>query len=102
MLDLLKNLFHVRQADFKTLVRDGAVIIDVRTGGEFKSGHIRGSRNIPLDSIKSRLPEIKKLGKPVITVCRSGSRSSMAKSILSAGGLVVYNGGAWDSLERKL
>jgi phage shock protein E len=102
MIDLLKNLFHVKQTDFKALVQEGAVIVDVRTQGEFKSGHIRGSRNIPLDSIKNKLPELKKLGKPVITVCRSGSRSSMAKSILTTGGLIAYNGGAWDSLDRKL
>jgi phage shock protein E len=102
MIDLLKNLFHVKQTDFKALVHEGAVIVDVRTQGEFKSGHIRGSRNIPLDSIKNKLPELKKLGKPVITVCRSGSRSSMAKSILTTGGLIAYNGGAWDSLDRKL
>jgi phage shock protein E len=102
MIDILKNLFNSNQTDFKKLVQEGAVIIDVRTSGEYKSGHIRGSRNIPLDSIKGKLTEIKKIGKPVITVCRSGSRSSMAKSILAAGGLVVFNGGAWDSLERKL
>jgi phage shock protein E len=38
----------------------------------------------------------------LITVCRSGSRSSMAKSILASAGIEVYNGGPWNSLEKKL
>jgi phage shock protein E len=42
------------------------------------------------------------LGKPVITVCRSGARSGMGKSILAAAGLEAYNGGPWDSLQNKL
>ncbi len=102
MLDFIKKVFGKNNTDFALLVKQGAVIIDVRTPGEFRDGHIKGSRNIPLDSIKSKLGEIKKLQKPIITVCRSGARSSMAKSIMVSSGLEVYNGGAWNSLERKL
>lgn len=102
MINLLKKLFNGRQTDYRALVSEGALIIDVRTTVEYKSGHIEGSRNIPLDLIQSKLAEIKGLQKLVITVCRSGARSGMAKSILAAGGLTVYNGGAWDALERKL
>ena len=102
MIHLIKNLFDKKKTDFTSLIRNGAVIIDVRTAGEFKDGHIRGSRNIPLDSIESRLEEIKKLQKPVITVCRSGARSNMARSILASGGVVVYNGGAWNQLENRI
>ncbi len=102
MSTFFSKLFNREQTDFAALVKQGAIIIDVRTTGEYKGGHIKGSRNIPLDSIKSKLAEIKKLQKPVITVCRSGARSGMAKSILLANGLVAYNGGAWDHLERKL
>ncbi len=88
--------------DFKALVQQGALIIDVRTPAEFKSGHLKASQNIPLDSIKTKAAELKKKGKTIITVCRSGSRSAMAKSMLKAAGLEVINGGAWDSLEQKL
>ncbi|HCL82786.1 MAG TPA: rhodanese-like domain-containing protein [Chitinophagaceae bacterium] len=102
MSTFFSKLFNREQTDFAALVKQGAIIIDVRTTGEYRGGHIKGSRNIPLDSIKSKLAEIKKLQKPVITVCRSGARSGMAKSILLANGLVAYNGGAWDHLERKL
>jgi rhodanese-related sulfurtransferase len=38
----------------------------------------------------------------VITVCRSGSRSGMAKSILKSAGIEVYNGGPWNVLKSKI
>lgn len=88
--------------DFKKLVDDGAVIIDVRSTAEYKSGHIPGSLNIPVDSIRNKVEEIKRKNKPVITVCRSGARSGMAKGILSSAGVEVYNGGPWNSLISKI
>ena len=101
MFSFLKKIFG-EPTDFKALVQNGAVIVDVRTAGEYKTGHIKGSRNVPVDQIKSKVSELKKLGKPVITVCRSGSRSAMAKSILSSAGIEVYNGGPWNSLVSKI
>ena len=100
-MDLLKRLLK-RKKDFAKLLKDGAVIIDVRSKEEYVSGHIHGSLNIPLDTIKNEIDALKKLNKPVITVCRSGNRSSLAKSILSSEGIEVYNGGAWKSLEDKI
>lgn len=88
--------------DYKELANAGAIIADVRSPLEFREGHIAGSVNYPLDSIRSRISELKKAGKPVITVCRSGARSGMAKTILEAEGIQVYNGGPWTSLKAKL
>lgn len=102
MLSLLKKLFGGSSVDFKQLVSEGAVIIDVRTPGEFKSGHIKGAINIPLDQIRNRIPELKKKNTKLITCCRSGSRSGMAKGILVSAGLDCVNGGPWDSLNRKI
>jgi phage shock protein E len=101
MITFIKNLFKPK-ADFKKLVNEGAVIVDVRTKGEYQAGHIEGSKNIPLDGVKTQVQQLKKSGKPVITVCRSGNRSAIAKSILSSAGIEVYNGGAWTSLKRQL
>ena len=81
---------------------NGAVIIDVRTTGEFASGHIKGSKNMPLDSIATKVSEIKKWNKPVIVCCRSGMRSAQAAGILKQNGIEVINGGGWESLQRKL
>lgn len=83
------------------MIANGAVVLDVRTQNEFDAGHIKGAKHIPLDRIKTQLEQIKKLNKPVITVCRSGSRSAMAKSILSSAGIEAYNGGSWLSLRNK-
>ena len=101
MFGFLKNLFGPK-ADFKALVEAGALIVDVRTPQEYDAGHIKVSKNIPLQTIQKAIPELKKSGKVVITVCRSGSRSGMAKSILKAAGIEVYNGGPWNLLRSKI
>lgn len=102
MLGFLKKLFGGTTVDFKELVNNGAVIIDVRSPGEYKSGHIKGSKNFPLDTIRTKVNDLKKLNKPLITVCRSGARSGMAKGILKSAGIEVYNGGPWFSLQNKI
>ena len=102
MIGFLKKLFAGSSVNFKELVSKGAVIIDVRSAGEYKAGHVQGSKNYPLDNIRSKVAELKKMSKPVITVCRSGSRSGIAKGILKSAGIEVYNGGAWTSLKNKI
>jgi phage shock protein E len=101
MFKFFKNLFPA-PVDFALLVQKGALIIDVRSPSEFASGHIKESKNIPLDQFQRRMTELKKAGKPVITVCRSGNRSRLAMSMLSGIGVEVYNGGAWNHLDKKL
>ena len=102
MLSFIKKIFINRPVDYKELIGAGAIIIDVRTGAEFKSGHIAGSKNIPLDSIRSKITELKNLNKPVVTVCRSGARSGMAIGILKAAGIDAYNGGPGNNLKNKI
>ncbi|WP_162127276.1 rhodanese-like domain-containing protein [Flavobacterium phycosphaerae] len=88
--------------DIKEFVSRNAVIIDVRTIGEFQSGHIKDSKNIPLDTVSRKITEIKNWNKPVIVCCRSGMRSAQAASLLKSNGIEVLNGGGWQSLESKL
>lgn len=85
--------------DFKSR---GAIILDVRSKGEYESGAIPGSKNIPLHTISSKMEEIKKWDKPVITCCASGMRSASAAGILKSHGIEAINGGGWFSLSRKL
>lgn len=102
-MGFFSNLFSSKPAvDFSELVKNGAIIVDVRTPGEFAQGHVKGSLNIPLDSIRNRVSELKSKNKPVITCCRSGARSGSAKSILTDAGIECYNGGPWDSLQSQL
>lgn len=102
MLNFLKNLVGDNQTDFKALLNAGAIIIDVRTPGEYHGGHIKGSVNIPVDQIKQHVSELKKKNKTIITCCRSGARSGMAADILNSAGLTAYNGGPWNSLDKKI
>lgn len=103
MLSNLKQLFGLEpKVNFSDLMKEGAQIIDVRSPGEFNSGHIKGSINIPLQNIQNNLSKIKR-DKPVITCCASGMRSASAKSILKSNGYKhVHNGGGWSSLKGKL
>lgn len=103
MINTLKNLFGLGpKVDYATLVKEGAVILDVRSKGEFQNGHIKGSINISVDTLSSNLSKLKK-DKPIITCCASGMRSASAKSILKSNGFIeVHNGGGWQSLRNKL
>lgn len=97
MFSFLKSIFAGgTAADLTQLVKDNAFLVDVRTPGEFASGHLKGSVNIALDTIESNLQKFKGK-KDIIVFCRSGNRSSQAKSILDAKGISgVINGGAID------
>ena len=67
-----------------------AVLLDVRTVGEFSRGHINGFKNIPVDELRERINEIEK-GKPVYLICQSGLRSYIASRILEGNGYETYN-----------
>ena len=86
------------EENLKNIIENGALIVDVRTSGEFKDGHIKGALNVPLDEIGDAMSWLQK-DVPTVVVCASGSRSGQAVMILKANGFEkVYNGGAWDSL----
>ena len=101
MIEKIKKLFGIGpKVDLGEIIANGAVIVDVRTSGEYATGHINGSMNIPLAALNSGMAKLKK-DKPVITVCASGMRSASAKSTLIANGFKeVYNAGSWYSLKR--
>jgi phage shock protein E len=104
MMEALKSLLGLGpKVDYSALVKQGAVIVDVRSKGEFSNGHVRGSINIPLDQLRNHLNRFPDKNKVIITCCASGNRSGMAKNILKEKGYTqVYNGGGWMSLQHKL
>ena len=68
-----------------------AIIIDVRTPGEYRDEHIPGVVNIPLDELEKRIGEIPK-DKKVVLICRTGSRSAQGTRLLRSKGFNnVYN-----------
>ena len=88
--------------DFSELIKQGAIVLDVRSKGEYQGGHIKGSINIPVDVLSSNLGKLKK-DKTIITCYASGMRSASAKSILQSNGFAnVHNGGGWMSLQDKI
>ena len=101
MFDKIKKLLGIGpKADLASIIANGAVIIDVRTTGEYAGGHLKNSVNIPLANLGSQMAKLKK-DKPVITCCASGMRSSSAKSMLQSNGFTeVYNGGSWMNLKK--
>lgn len=62
---------------------ENAVVLDVRSMAEFKDGHIVNAINIPINGLGNNLKQLEKhRNRPVVTVCRSGSRSGAACSLL--------------------
>ncbi len=72
---------------------EDALVLDVREQSEWVDGHIGKAKHIPLGQLKNRLSDLEKYkGKPIVTVCRSGSRSGSACSILKKAGFEnLYN-----------
>lgn len=103
MISIFKKLFAPGDdAKLKETLTAGAILIDVRTKGEFATGNIKGSVNIPLDSLSSQLQVLKK-DKPLIVFCRSGNRSRTAKEILLQNDFRnVVDGGSIDIVNKLI
>ncbi len=82
-------------------IEQGAVILDVRTPSEYRTGHIEGSVNLQLSRLHAdKLPLDK--NKTYITVCSHGLRSVKAMNLLKEKGYKVFNGGALADLENEI
>jgi rhodanese-related sulfurtransferase len=99
MISLLKKLFvknyeSLSGSEFKARFRStpGAVLLDVRTPGEFRNSSIRGARNISYyaPDFRKRISELDKR-KAYFVYCLSGGRSGSACSRMSDMGFTVYN-----------
>ena len=103
MLEAIKNLLGLEKTDYAGLIKEGAVILDVRSKSEYAGGHIPNSLNIPVDQLPQNLSRLKDKNKTIITCCASGMRSASAKAILKNNGYNnVYNGGGWMGLNNKI
>jgi rhodanese-related sulfurtransferase len=77
------------------LIKTGkATVVDVRTPAEYRGAHVKGSINIPLQDIPTRLSEFKKM-QNIVLCCASGNRSGQAEIYLKQNGIECENGGSW-------
>lgn len=90
---------NITVSEARGMAAQGALLVDVREPREWAAGHVDGSVHVPLGRFEaSYVPA----GRPIVLVCRSGSRSAIAAQLLQAAGRTdVFNmaGGlmAWDA-----
>lgn len=108
IMGLLSNLLFGRNGnkdvDIPSLIHKGALVIDVRSAGEFSGGHIEKAINIPhpviAREITNHAPD---KNQTVIVYCFSGARSATAKkSLESIGYTQIINGGSLHHMKKVL
>ncbi|MGC3998617.1 MAG: rhodanese-like domain-containing protein [Anaeromyxobacter sp.] len=96
----LKGGLKVSSEIVKQKLAAGALILDVRTPGEFAGGAYPGAKNIPVQELGARLSEVPK-GKPIVVYCASGMRSASAAALLQRSGYAdVVNAGGLGDMPR--
>lgn len=103
-MQFLRKIFGLGpKTDFSELIKQDAIILDVRSKGEFFGGHVKNAINIPVDQLSNNLSKLKDKNKCIVCCCASGMRSGTAKRILESQGYkAVFNAGSWNSLQNKL
>lgn len=82
-------------------VKEGALLIDVRTPSEYKHGHIKGAHNVPLQvlaKVYMHLPQ----DKEIVVYCRAGNRSEVAAEFLREQGWKVHDVATQEDWEREI
>lgn len=104
MLETLKKVLGLGHSiDYAQLIKQGAIVLDVRTKDEFSGGHIKGAMNIPVNQLADHFQKIPDKRCVIITCCASGMRSASAERLLRSHGYEnVVNGGGWTNLQSKI
>jgi phage shock protein E len=94
---VFKNARQISPQVAHQYLKDGALLIDVRSPREFNSGHLAQAINLPLDQIQTTLPRhVKEKDKVLLLHCQSGARSGVAQSRLKALGYTnAFNLGSY-------
>ncbi|MEZ4319642.1 MAG: rhodanese-like domain-containing protein [Myxococcota bacterium] len=95
-------------AGLEAAIESKALVVDVRTDDEWKSGHVPGAVHLPLSDLSADHPVLKDHDPsvPVYFVCESGGRSGRAADAMAAEGFRTVNvkggTGAWRSAGKPL
>ena len=99
---MIKKTGQISANDALEKLKSGALVIDVRSVGEFNSGHLAKAINIPLDEIETALPKrVKDKNQVLLLHCASGMRSGMAKTkLIGMGYTNAFNLGSYGRAEK--
>jgi len=99
---MIKKSGQISAKDAVEKLKNGALVIDVRSAGEFSSGHLAKAINIPLDEIETALPKrVKDRNQVLLLHCASVMRSGMAKGKLKSMGYSnAFNLGSYGRAEE--
>lgn len=94
------GLISIKEA--KDYLKKGALVVDVRSAGEFVAHHLPAAVNLPLSEIETNLSRrIKDKNRVLLLHCQSGARSASAKKkLISLGCPNAYNMGSYTRAER--
>ena len=99
----LSDIFGWGGGSILQAMKEGGVVVDLRTPYEFDQGHIPHALNIPIDRIRANIGRLRDLNKPIILCCNAGAHCREAADILRDAGITrVHHGGSWQSLWRKI
>ena len=93
-----------QEADIRSMIKNGALIIDTRSSDEFSGGHVEDAVNIPYDLIPAAIEQhTTDKSEPIIVYCHAGVRSGIAKQSLEQLGFThVINGGSYQRMQDLL
>jgi phage shock protein E len=95
---LLRRGMQIPKKAATAYLRNGAVVIDVRSAGEFTAGHLAKAINIPLSEIESvTARKVRDKNQVLLLHCQNGKRSSEAtRKLKELGYTNAYNLGSYD------
>lgn len=98
---IMKNIGLISPKDAVSFLKDGALVIDVRSPAEFASGHLAEAINIPLADVEKTAPiRAADKNQALLLHCQAGVRSGEAQSKLKNLGYVnVFNLGSYQRAE---
>lgn len=93
------NTDNLSAEEVAQLLKDGALLIDVRTKLEVMMGIAPGAMHISLFSLKRHLCELPH-DREIVVYCRTGGRAAKAKQVLEAAGFKAFNGGGYKDIVK--